>query len=80
MTLELENPALLREQCFVNGAWIDADGGATLAVQNPATGEELGSVPALDGAATEKAVAAAHAAFPAWAAQTAKERAVILQR
>jgi succinate-semialdehyde dehydrogenase/glutarate-semialdehyde dehydrogenase len=80
MSLELEDPALLREQCFVNGAWVDADGGATLAVQNPATGEELGSVPALDGAATEQAVAAAHAAFPAWAAQTAKERAVILRR
>ncbi|HUG04761.1 MAG TPA: succinate-semialdehyde dehydrogenase [Steroidobacteraceae bacterium] len=80
MTLKLEDPSLLREQCFVNGAWVDAESGATLAVQNPATGEELGTVPALDGAATEKAVAAAHAAFPAWAAKTAKERAVILRR
>jgi succinate-semialdehyde dehydrogenase/glutarate-semialdehyde dehydrogenase len=80
MTLKLEDPALLREQCFVNGDWVDADGGATLPVHNPATGEELGTVPALDGAATEKAVAAAHAAFPPWAAKTAKERAVILRR
>jgi succinate-semialdehyde dehydrogenase/glutarate-semialdehyde dehydrogenase len=80
MKLKLEDAALLREQCFVNGAWVDAEGGTTLAVQNPATGEELGTVPALDGAATEKAVAAAHAAFPAWAAMTAKERAVILRR
>jgi succinate-semialdehyde dehydrogenase/glutarate-semialdehyde dehydrogenase len=37
-------------------------------------------VPAFDAAATEKAVAAAHAAFPAWAAKTAKERAVLLRR
>jgi len=80
MTLKLEDPALLREQCFVNGTWVDAESDATLAVGNPATGEELGTVPALDGAATEKAVAAAHAAFPAWAAKTAKERAVILRR
>jgi succinate-semialdehyde dehydrogenase/glutarate-semialdehyde dehydrogenase len=80
MTLKLEDPSLLRSQCFVNGAWVDAESSATLAVRNPATGEELGTVPALDGAATEKAVAAAHAAFPAWAAKTAKERAVILRR
>ncbi len=80
MTLKLEDSSLLREQCFVDGAWVDAESGATLAVQNPATGEELGTVPALDGAATEKAVAAALAAFPAWAAKTAKERAVILRR
>ncbi len=80
MTLKLEDPALLRSQCFVNGAWVDAESGATLVVRNPATGEELGTVPALDGGATEKAVAAAHAAFPAWAAKTAKERAVILRR
>ena len=40
----------------------------------------LGTVPAFDAAATEKAVAAAHAAFPAWAAKTAKERAVLLRR
>ncbi|MEX2151471.1 MAG: NAD-dependent succinate-semialdehyde dehydrogenase [Steroidobacteraceae bacterium] len=80
MTLKLEDPSLLRSQCFVNGAWVNAQGGATLVVRNPATGGELGTVPALDGTATEKAVAAAHAAFPAWAAKTAKERAVILRR
>jgi succinate-semialdehyde dehydrogenase/glutarate-semialdehyde dehydrogenase len=78
--LRLEDPALLREQCFVNGQWLDAPGSATLPVHNPATGAQLGTVPAFDAAATEKAVAAAHAAFPAWAAKTAKERAVLLRR
>ncbi|HKX98140.1 MAG TPA: NAD-dependent succinate-semialdehyde dehydrogenase [Steroidobacteraceae bacterium] len=78
--LRLEDPALLREQCFVNGQWLDAPGGATLPVNNPATGAQLGTVPAFDAAATEKAVAAAHAAFPPWAAKTAKERAVLLRR
>ena len=34
----LKDPALLRQQCYVDGQWIDADGGATLAVVNPATG------------------------------------------
>jgi succinate-semialdehyde dehydrogenase / glutarate-semialdehyde dehydrogenase len=78
--LRLEDPGLLRQQCFVNGAWLDAPGGATLPVHNPATGSELGTVPAFDAAATEKAVSAAHAAFPPWAAKTAKERAILLRR
>ena len=78
--LQLEDRALLREQCHVNGQWLDAPGGATLPVHNPATGAPLGRVPAFDASATEKAVAAAHAAFPAWAAKTAKERAVLLRR
>jgi succinate-semialdehyde dehydrogenase/glutarate-semialdehyde dehydrogenase len=78
--LKLEDPALLREQCYVGGQWLDGPGGATLAVHNPATAAPLGTVPAFDGAATERAVAAAHAAFPAWAAKTAKERAVVLRR
>jgi succinate-semialdehyde dehydrogenase/glutarate-semialdehyde dehydrogenase len=78
--LRLEDPALMREQCYVNGEWLDAPGGATLPVLNPATGAPLGTVPACDAASTGKAVAAAHAAFPAWAAKTAKERAVLLRR
>ena len=78
--LKLEDPSLLRQQCYVNGAWLDASGGATLPVENPATGAPLGTVPAFGASDTEKAVAAAHAAFPAWAAKTAKERAVLLRR
>jgi succinate-semialdehyde dehydrogenase/glutarate-semialdehyde dehydrogenase len=78
--LKLEDTSLLRQQCYVNGAWLDAAGGATLPVNNPATGAPLGTVPAFGAAETERAVAAAHAAFPAWAAKTAKERAVLLRR
>src|SRR5512134_19470 len=78
--LALADPSLLRQQCYVNGAWLDAASGVTLPVNNPATGAALGTVPALGAAETEKAVAAAHAAFPAWAAKTAKERAILLRR
>ena len=78
--LRLDDPSLLRQQCYVNGAWVDAPGRATLPVNNPATGAPIGTVPAFDAASTEKAVAAAHAAFPAWAAKTAKERCNILKR
>jgi succinate-semialdehyde dehydrogenase/glutarate-semialdehyde dehydrogenase len=76
--MKLKDSSLLRQQCYVNGAWVGAK--STLPVTNPATGEALGTVPAMDAAATEAAVKAAHEAFPAWAAKTAKERGAILRR
>ncbi len=77
--MKLKDSSLFRQQCHVNGAWIDAADGASLPVTNPANGEQLGTVPAINAAGAESAVAAAHAAFPGWAAKTAKERAVILR-
>jgi succinate-semialdehyde dehydrogenase/glutarate-semialdehyde dehydrogenase len=78
--MQLTDSKLLRTQCFINGEWIDAADGRTSAVTNPATGEHIATVPLLDGNATQRAIAAAAAAFPAWAAKTAKERSVILRR
>ena len=78
--MQLSDPKLLRSQCYVNGQWLDAADGRSTPVLNPATGATLGTVPQLDGAATRRAIDAAATAFPAWAAQTAKQRAVILRR
>ncbi len=78
--MKLSDPKLLRSQCYVNGQWLDAADGRTLPVKNPATGEQLGTVPQLDTAATRLTIEAAAAAFPAWAAQTAKQRSIILRR
>ena len=78
--MQLKDPTLLRSQSYVNGQWLDAADGRTTVVNNPASGARLGTVPQLDGAATRRAIDAAAAAFPAWAAQTAKQRAVILRR
>lgn len=63
---------------FIDGEWVDAISGATFEVTNPATGEVLGEVP--DGGAddAERAVSAAHAAFPSWSSTTAYERADLL--
>ena len=80
MTLELKDPALLRQQSYIDGKWVDADGGATLDVINPATREKIGTVPKMGAAETRRAIEAASAALPAWAKKTAKERAVILRR
>ena len=78
--MKLKDTALFRQQCYVDGAWVDAPDGKTVAVSNPASGEPLGTVPSLGAKETEGAVAAAHAAFPAWAAKTAKERGTVLRR
>jgi len=78
--MQLKDPTLLRSQSYVNGQWLDAADGRTTVVNNPASGERLGTVPQLDGAATRRTIDAAAAAFPGWAAQTAKQRAVILRR
>ncbi|HEY8051554.1 MAG TPA: NAD-dependent succinate-semialdehyde dehydrogenase [Steroidobacteraceae bacterium] len=78
--MKLRDPALLRSQAFIGGKWIDAANGATQPVVNPATGENIGTVPDMGAAETRRAIEAARQAFPAWAALTAKERAAILRR
>jgi succinate-semialdehyde dehydrogenase / glutarate-semialdehyde dehydrogenase len=78
--MKLKDSALLRMQAYVNGQWINAAGGASHDVTNPATNEKLGTVPDMGVADTRRAIEAASAAFPAWAARTAKDRAVILRR
>jgi succinate-semialdehyde dehydrogenase/glutarate-semialdehyde dehydrogenase len=80
MTLKLNDPTLLRQQCYIDGTWRDADAGGTLQVTNPATGVVLGTVPNMGTAETRTAIEAAAAAFPAWAARTAKDRATLLRR
>lgn len=79
-TIPLKDEFLLHEKCYVNGAWTDADDGGTIAVTNPATGEQLGTVPRMGAAEARRAVEAAHAAWPAWRKRTAKERSAILRR
>ena len=78
--LQLKDPSLLRQQAHINGQWVDADNGATVAVTNPATGEQIGTVPVMGAAETRRAIEAANAAWPAWRKKTARERALILRK
>ena len=75
-----QNPEFLKQQCYVNGEWIDADDRATFEVTNPADGSVLGTVPRLGADETRRAIDAAAAAMPTWRALTGKERAAILRR
>jgi succinate-semialdehyde dehydrogenase/glutarate-semialdehyde dehydrogenase len=79
MTLQLTDPHLLRQRCHVNGVWVTAGSGRTLPVNDPASGEPLGTVPSFDAADTRLAIESAHAALPGWRARTGKERAAILK-
>lgn len=79
-SIGLLDPNLLRQQCYINGEWLDADGGATIAVTNPANGALLGTVPKMSTAETRRAIEAANAAWPAWRAKTAAQRSAILRR
>lgn len=80
MTLSLSNPHLFIERAFIGGAWVGAASGASLPVDNPATGAIIGTVPDCSEADTLAAIAAAEAAFPAWKARTAADRAAVLER
>ncbi|EKE75111.1 NADP-dependent succinate-semialdehyde dehydrogenase [Oceanibaculum indicum] len=79
-TIPLKDPKLFRQQCYIDGAWVDADKGDTLKVTNPADNSTLGTVPKMGATETRRAIEAANAAFPAWRAKTAKERATILRK
>jgi acyl-CoA reductase-like NAD-dependent aldehyde dehydrogenase len=65
---------------FVDGDWCDAASGATVEATSPATGESLGPVAEGGREDAQRAIAAANAAFPAWAARTGFERAELLHR
>ncbi len=69
-----------REANLIGGNWVGADSGKTIEVTDPATGEVIGTVPNCGKAETKRAIEAAAAAQPAWAAATAAERAQILHR
>ncbi len=76
----LKKKDIFRKQCFVAGAWIDAGDGSTITVRNPATGEEIGTVPSLGREETGQAISAADAAWPDWRQKTAHQRSAVLRR
>ena len=79
-SFQLKDMNLFRQQCYIDGQWIDADNKATLAVHNPADGVQIGTVPNMGQAETRRAIETANAAWPGWRAKTAKERSAILRK
>ncbi len=78
--MKLKNPALYRQQCYLNGQWVDAADGTVIEVVNPADGAAFAAVPRMGARETGEAIACAHRAQVGWGGLLAKERAAILRR
>ena len=78
--VQLSDPKLFRQSCYVDGAWVNARNSATISVDNPATGEIVGTVPKFGAVETRDAIEAANRAFPEWRKKTGKERAAVLRK
>ena len=80
MKMNIKDQLLFRQQCYIDGQWVDADSGETLEVNNPSNGSVIGTVPKMGASETERAVDAAELAFQSWRHRTAKERAAVLRK
>ena len=78
--MQISDQGLLKVQAYVDGQWIDADSGETLAVIDPATGKTIAQIAKCGTAETHRAISAAERALVGWRQKTAKERAAVLRR
>ena len=76
--MKLNDPTLLKTDSYINGAW--HGGNTRFAVTNPATGNVIAEVADLGAAETTAAIDAAVPAQKAWAARTAKDRAMVMRK
>ena len=74
----LKDPSLLKADGLIDGQWVGSR--QRFAVHDPATGQHLADVANLGPQDAQAAIAAAHAAWPAWRSKTAKERSILLRR
>src|SRR5580693_1210489 len=79
-SFSLQDADLFRHQAYIGGRWCDADNGATLEVNNPATGEILGTVPMMGALETRRAIDAAKNAWGDWRRKPAKDRSTLLRK
>jgi succinate-semialdehyde dehydrogenase/glutarate-semialdehyde dehydrogenase len=78
--MQISDKGLLKTRAYVDGQWIDADSGETLAGLNPATGETIAEIARCGTAETRRAIEAAEKAQIEWRQKTAKERAAVLRK
>jgi succinate-semialdehyde dehydrogenase/glutarate-semialdehyde dehydrogenase len=78
--MQISDQVLLKTQAYVDGKWIAADSGETLAVINPATGDTIAEIAKCGTAETRRAIEAAERAQKEWRTRTAKERAAVLRK
>ncbi len=69
-----------RDKLYIDGAWVPSTGTDTHDVVNAATEEVIGRIPEGTPEDVDKAVAAAAAAFPGWAASSVDDRVKYVQQ
>ncbi|HYC81432.1 MAG TPA: aldehyde dehydrogenase family protein [Solirubrobacterales bacterium] len=67
-----------RETVYIGGEWVEPGGADPLAVVNPATEEEIATVPGCTPVEVDRAVEAARAAFEGWSQTPREERARLI--
>jgi succinate-semialdehyde dehydrogenase/glutarate-semialdehyde dehydrogenase len=76
----LDRTAVRDAAMFIDGAWTAAASGETFEATSPSTGRLIGTLPKGGREDAGRAIAAAHAAQPAWGARSPFDRAAILER
>lgn len=77
--MELNNPNLFRQQCYIGGEWLSSAHAISESIFNPSTQKVIGTVPNLGAKEAELSIEVAQAAFLAWKKTTAEHRSIILR-
>lgn len=79
-TLNLKNPSLLRNQCYVNGQWVDSKSGTTFEITDPATSKVIGTAPEMSVDDVRGAVTNANEAFTKFKTTSNRDRANLIRK
>jgi len=80
LNIQLKNPNLFRQQCYIDGTWTVASNQHCESIVNPSNQEVLGTVPKLGVAEAQLCITSAQSAFQNWKKTTAEHRSLILRR
>ncbi|MFL2682294.1 MAG: NAD-dependent succinate-semialdehyde dehydrogenase [Alphaproteobacteria bacterium] len=80
LTFQLKDQNLFKQQCFINGEWVNSDNGNTFDVYNPSDLTLVGSMPNCSKSDTIKAIEAANNSWGAWKKLTGKDRSIIIRK
>ncbi|MBF4334897.1 NAD-dependent succinate-semialdehyde dehydrogenase [Vibrio anguillarum] len=79
IVMQLRDPQLFKQQCYLNGQWVCASNSLTSTVYNPYDGTLIGTVPQLDSAQVQQAIEGAELAQKLWKKQPAADKARVLR-
>ena len=78
--MNLKNEKLFKQECFINGAWVNSNDNQKIDVNNPSSLEIIGTVPKCGKEETKIAIEAANSSWDDWKARPAIERSALLRK